>query len=228
MIDLHAYRPLLPRLACPDCRGGLLERAGDIICTACERTFTLSANGVLPLMPLNPKPEPPIYDDPDFKKYRALYDSDAENVYYSNQNALFHWIHHSAHQRTHRYWTEWAQPGWVADIGCGTGDHFSYFADLSRVREVLCRPAGGRRCGVEPRAATEHEPEILEEVRDRLRPGDADRALQHRAGGHERVRASVRVAPAAVFSNGRAAERATQPHAVRGARKAWRRGSGGA
>ena len=127
-----SYQRLLPLLACPDCRGTLTLTGNGMRCQTCAREFSFSPSGVLQLLPRSPRPEPPIYDDPDFRKYRALYDSDAENVYYSNQNRLFHWIHHSAHQRTHDYWLE-APAGWAADIGCGTGDHFQYFDDLSRV-----------------------------------------------------------------------------------------------
>ena len=133
MLDLADYRPLLPLLACPDCRSGLADQTSHFACVACNRRFAVDDAGVLPLLPSRPKPEPPIYDDADFKKFRALYDADAENVYYSERNGLFRWIHHSAHQRTHRYWGQFAGAGWVADLGCGTGDHFGYFESLDRV-----------------------------------------------------------------------------------------------
>ena len=133
MSATEIFRAAAAILACPDCRSTLDIGEGDVRCSGCRRVFTVSASGVLQLMPLVGRPEPPIYDDPDFKRYRALYDQDAESVYYSNQNALFHWIHHSAHQRTHEYWRQRPAQGWVADVGCGTGDHFGYFDDLSRV-----------------------------------------------------------------------------------------------
>src|SRR5688500_10598726 len=130
-IDL--YRTVLPHLVCPDCRTTVAHAADGVQCLNCRRSFPVTHTGVLTMLPTHSRPEPAIYDDSDFKKYRALYDGDAEQVYYSNQNSLFHWIHHSAHKRTDEYWRDGAVSGWVADIGCGTGDHFGYFRDLSRV-----------------------------------------------------------------------------------------------
>lgn len=127
---------ILPLLRCVDCDGGglvLLGSCEGARCPSCGRDYPLDEHRILRMMPQKSLPRPAIYDDPDYKKFMECYEKDAAAVYYSEQNRLFHAVHHAAHKTLKRFSDGHGFSGWELDLGCGTGDHLGYFDDPSRV-----------------------------------------------------------------------------------------------
>lgn len=95
-------------------------------------------------MPSRPKPLPPAYDDPDYKKMSAHFDEVSD--FYLGGNFLFRAIHDSAHRRVAAWVKGDRRQGWVCDIGCGQGTHRSYFkGDPSSLIEIDIRLSSLRR-----------------------------------------------------------------------------------
>jgi SAM-dependent methyltransferase/uncharacterized protein YbaR (Trm112 family) len=119
---------LIAILQCPDCAGQLSPGTG-LACRNCGRTYPVTPDGILCLMPSHPPKLPAAYDDPDYQKMSACFDDSMP--YFTEGNSVFKLIHESAH-RTLTRWRGTTQ-GWACDLGCGQGYHYRYWPDIERV-----------------------------------------------------------------------------------------------
>lgn len=136
---------LMEILCCPDCRNPLQQTGPDALsCESCRTSNETTSDGILVLMPRAPKPLPPAYEDPDYKKMSNHFDDASD--YFTDSNSFFRRIHESSH----RYVKNWGagawSNGWVCDVGCGQGFHWPFFSgDRSRLIGIDMRLTSLRR-----------------------------------------------------------------------------------
>lgn len=125
---------LLSILSCPDCHGDLSQpEERQLVCTSCKRSYDITADGIICLLPSEAKRLPADYDDPDYKRMSELFD-DAQD-YFTDGNPVFRAIHDSSHKRLSSWAGQVHRDGdWICDLGCGQGYHFHF---LSRTDNVI-------------------------------------------------------------------------------------------
>ncbi len=113
-------------LKCPDCErpGNLVASAASWSCPACGRAFTVTASGILCMLASNPKGVPAASSDPDYLKWQEVFPQA-----FAARGPVHRFIDDSTHRWIAAAFARHAvaPDAWVADLGCGTGDHFVYF-----------------------------------------------------------------------------------------------------
>jgi ubiquinone/menaquinone biosynthesis C-methylase UbiE/uncharacterized protein YbaR (Trm112 family) len=136
---------ILSILACPDCGADILkDESGEPTCEGCKRTFPMVDDNIFSLLPLNPKPLPDAYNDPDYLKMSAHFDEASE--YFTDGNSIFNAIQGSSHQYVSGRLSGQGPADWVCDFGCGQGFFADYFqGDPTRMIGVDYRIESLRR-----------------------------------------------------------------------------------
>ncbi|MBN1866085.1 methyltransferase domain-containing protein [Candidatus Sumerlaeota bacterium] len=121
--------PFESLLACPDCRTAARMEGENTRCETCGREFE-STDGVLVMMPSEPRVDTRGADNPHCQKWKSVA-AESLDEYFELGNGVFRWIHHSAHKRVAQYPP--SPEAWTLDLGCGGGAHFSYFSERESV-----------------------------------------------------------------------------------------------
>ena len=138
------FQGLLPILACPDCRGKVIEASErELRCQDCGRSYEVTEDGIIRMMPSVSKPLPDAYNDPDYQRMSRHFDD--SSAYFTDGNSLFHLIHESAHRKIASWIASNPREGWICDIGCGQGYHYRFVKDLSRTIGIDVRLESLRR-----------------------------------------------------------------------------------
>ncbi len=148
MVDL---KNLLPLIKCPDCeRSDVVVSAQDgLRCTACQRVFAADGGGILRMLPAKKRQAPAAYADPDYLKWQEIFPQ-----VFASRGAVQKFIDDSTHRWIAGAFSRHAlgHDDWVADLGCGTGDHFIYFGtrgntiglDINEAPLSACRQRDGQ------------------------------------------------------------------------------------
>lgn len=119
-------------LQCPDCAGKIEGGGEEHGCSRCMRSFDLTEDGILRMMPKESKPRPEMYADPEYLRWQE-YEAEALEDFWEKKSLAFTLIHDSAHRRAAQWNREASDPGWILDIGCGSGYHYRYHKNLGNV-----------------------------------------------------------------------------------------------
>ena len=136
---------ILTILACPDCREDILrESSSELVCRGCARLFPMVDEDVFSLLPLEPKPLPDAYNDPDYLKMSAHFDEASE--YFTDGNSIFNAVQVSSHRYVSERLSAQGPDNWVCDFGCGQGFFIDFFrGDPTRMIGIDYRVESLRR-----------------------------------------------------------------------------------
>lgn len=126
-------KKILPLLSCPDCQGEVSVQSSSMLwCKGCSRSFDVTEDNIICMLPSQPKPLPDAYNDPNYKRMCENFDDSSS--YFTEGNSIFSAIHASSHKKIEEWRLgESSQDQWVCDLGCGQGYHFQFMADLNNV-----------------------------------------------------------------------------------------------
>ena len=123
---------ILEILQCPDCSGAI-EQPDDtrLLCPNCSREYPI-IDGIYSMFPSRSLKDTRFDNDKCFEKWGKIYFK-VFHDYFEYGNKLFNYIHHSSHKAVRKFSDLSGESEWLIDIGCGTGAHYPYHANLSRV-----------------------------------------------------------------------------------------------
>tara|TARA_B100000315_G_scaffold231369_1_gene242635 strand:+ start:242 stop:1123 length:882 start_codon:yes stop_codon:yes gene_type:complete len=123
---------ILEILQCPDCSGAI-EQPDDtrLLCQNCSREYPI-IDGIYSMLPSHSLKDTRFDNNKCFEQWRKI-SSEVLHDYFINGNKLFNFIHNSSHKAGNDIADLSDESGWSLDIGCGTGAHFPYYSNLSRV-----------------------------------------------------------------------------------------------
>lgn len=119
-------------MCCPDCGGELAAAVGGVDCRGCHRSYPLTEDGILVMLPSASLPDDRGQNDPDFQKWLEI-SSKLSKDYFENGNGLFNRIHHSSHRAIDSVVKGLTSARAILDLGCGAGAHYPYHGDDPRV-----------------------------------------------------------------------------------------------